>query len=164
MDFNVVGLGETLWDVFLTGTQLGGAPANFAYHARALGARTHVITRVGNDDYGREAIRRFHAMGLPDTTVQIDETAPTGVANVAISGDGLAHFTIQENVAWDCIAATAGGTRSRAQGGCNMLRQPGPALRTVAHCDSAAGRVRAKRCIARVRHQSSAEVLFTRSD
>jgi fructokinase len=45
-------------------------------------------------------------MGLPDTTVQIDETAPTGVATVALSGDGLAQFTIQEDVAWDRIAAT----------------------------------------------------------
>ncbi|MGO9863196.1 MAG: carbohydrate kinase family protein [Terriglobales bacterium] len=106
MDLNVVGLGETLWDVLLTGPQLGGAPANFAYHARALGARTHVITRVGNDDYGREAIRRFRAMGLPETTVQVDEAAPTGIAKVVLSGDGLAHFTIQENVAWDRLAAT----------------------------------------------------------
>ena len=28
-----VGLGEILFDVLPTGSQLGGAPANFAYHA-----------------------------------------------------------------------------------------------------------------------------------
>jgi fructokinase len=106
MDFNVVGVGEVLWDLLLTGPQLGGAPANFAYHAHALGAHAQVITRVGNDDYGREIIRRFHEMGLPDTTVQVDETAPTGTAKVELSGDGLAHFTIHENVAWDYLAAT----------------------------------------------------------
>ena len=106
MNFNVVGIGEVLWDLLLTGPQLGGAPANFAYHAHALGARAQVITRVGNDDYGREIIRRFHEMGLPDTTVQMDETASTGTAKVALSGDGLAHFTIQENVAWDYLAVT----------------------------------------------------------
>src|ERR1019366_944036 len=98
--------GEVLWDLLLTGPQLGGAPANFAYHAHALGAQAQVITRVGNDDYGREIVRRFHEMGLRDTTVQIDETAPTGTAKVALSGDGLAHFTIQENVAWDYLAVT----------------------------------------------------------
>jgi fructokinase len=85
---------------------LGGAPANFAYHAHALGAEAQVITRVGNDDYGREIIRRFHEMGLPDRTVQIDEAAPTGTAKVELSGNGLAHFTIQENVAWDYISTT----------------------------------------------------------
>lgn len=38
MNFNVVGVGEVLWDMLLTGPQLGGTPANFAYHAHALGA------------------------------------------------------------------------------------------------------------------------------
>src|SRR5882762_7904748 len=106
MAFNVIGVGEVLWDLLLTGAQLGGAPANFAYHAHALGAHAQVVTRVGNDDYGREIIRRFHEMGLPETTVQVDKTSPTGTAKVALSGDGLAHFTIQDNVAWDCIAMT----------------------------------------------------------
>src|ERR1700694_1511734 len=106
MNSNVIGVGEVLWDLLLTGTQLGGAPANFAYHAHALGAQAQVITRVGKDDHGREIIRRFHEMGLPETTVQIDETVPTGTAKVVLSGDGLAHFTIQENVAWDHIAVT----------------------------------------------------------
>src|SRR5208282_2700872 len=62
MDLSVVGVGEVLWDLLLTGPQLGGAPANFAYHAHALGSQAQVITRVGNDDYGREIIRRFHEM------------------------------------------------------------------------------------------------------
>jgi fructokinase len=106
MELNVVGVGEVLWDLLLTGPQLGGAPANFAYHAHALGAQAHVITRVGNDDYGREIARRFREMGVPDTIVQVDETAPTGTARVALSGNGLAHFTIRENVAWDHLAAT----------------------------------------------------------
>jgi fructokinase len=105
MDFNVIGVGEVLWDLLLTGPQLGGAPANFAYHARSLGAEAHVITRVGSDDHGREIIRRFREMGLPHSTVQVDETAPTGTATVELSGNGLAHFTIQNNVAWDYLAA-----------------------------------------------------------
>ena len=106
MNFNVVGIGEVLWDMLLTGPQLGGAPANFAYHAHALGARSTVITRVGDDDHGREVLRRFQLMGLPADTVQVDGSAPTGTANVRITGNGLAHFIIQEDVAWDFIAST----------------------------------------------------------
>lgn len=106
MDFNVVGIGEVLWDLLLTGPQLGGAPANFAYHANALGAHSYVITRVGDDDHGREIIRRFREMGIRSGAIQVDEQAPTGTATVALSGNGLAHFTVQENVAWDFIAAT----------------------------------------------------------
>ena len=106
MDFNVVGIGEVLWDLLLTGPQLGGAPANFAYHSNALGAHAYVITRVGDDEHGREIIRRFREMGIRSGAIQIDERAPTGTATVALSGNGLAHFTVHENVAWDFIAAT----------------------------------------------------------
>ena len=95
-----------LWDLLLTGPKMGGAPANFAYHAHALGASSHAITRVGKDDLGREILSRLRELGLPTTTVQEDVTAPTGTARVSLSGDGLAHFTIQENVAWDYLAAT----------------------------------------------------------
>jgi fructokinase len=106
MKCNIVGVGEVLWDLLVTGPKLGGAPANFAYHAHALGAYANVITRVGSDDYGREIVRRFREMGLPETTVQMDNTSLTGTVKVELSGIGLAHFEIQENVAWDCIAAT----------------------------------------------------------
>src|ERR1700688_2431879 len=110
----IVGIGEVLWDLLLSGPQLGGAPANFAYHAAALGAEAHVITRVGDDDRGREILRRFRDMGLQHSSVQsnvqsnvqVDERAPTGTASVTLSGDGLAHFAVQENVAWDFLDAT----------------------------------------------------------
>ena len=137
MNFNVIGVGEVLWDLLLTGPQLGGAPANFAYHAHALGAQAQVITRVGKDDYGREIIRRFHQMSLPDTGVQVDETAPTGTAKVTLSGDGLAHFTIQENVAWDLMAATdeAVAVARRADAICfgSLAQRCEPSRNTIQH-------------------------------
>src|ERR1035438_3827581 len=106
MNFNIVAVGEVLWDLFPEGPLLGGAPANFAYHAHGLGAQVQLITRVGSDELGLESLRRFRGMGLSDATVQVDETAPTGTVQVQLSGNGLAHFTIQENVAWDFIALT----------------------------------------------------------
>ena len=48
-DFVVVGLGEVLWDLLPSGKQFGGAPANFAYHAKAFGAKAHVVSCVGDD-------------------------------------------------------------------------------------------------------------------
>jgi fructokinase len=102
----IVGVGEILWDLLLTGPQLGGAPANFSYHAQALGAEAAIITRVGHDDYGREIIRRLRNMGLPEPAIQVDESSPTGTVKVELSGEGLTHYTVRQNVAWDCIAAT----------------------------------------------------------
>jgi fructokinase len=102
----IVGVGEVLWDLLPAGPQLGGAPANFAYHAQALGARARVVTRVGNDRLGQEVLQRFNTMRLPIDTVQIDEQRPTGTVAVSLSADGVPQFTIHEDVAWDRLRAT----------------------------------------------------------
>jgi fructokinase len=106
MSFKIIGIGEVLWDLFPASRQLGGAPANFAYHAHALGVRAQIITRVGNDHLGREILQRLEGMGLAGPNVQIDECAPTGTVTVALSGNGIPEFTIHEGVAWDQINAT----------------------------------------------------------
>ncbi len=54
--FIVIGLGELLWDLLPEGPRLGGAPANFAYHATRLGNCGIVASRVGLDAYGAEAV------------------------------------------------------------------------------------------------------------
>jgi fructokinase len=102
-----MGVGELLWDLLPSGPQLGGAPANFAYHAHALGATSLVVSRIGDDERGREILQRFHEIELSAQGLQIDPDAPTGTASVAIDANGLAHFLIQENVAWDCLAVTS---------------------------------------------------------
>ena len=39
----IAGIGEVLWDILPEGPQLGGAPANFTYFAKALGADALLI-------------------------------------------------------------------------------------------------------------------------
>jgi hypothetical protein len=46
--FHIVGIGEILWDLLQGGKQLGGAPATFVCHARALGASAQLISCLGN--------------------------------------------------------------------------------------------------------------------
>lgn len=106
MNFNVLGIGEVLWDLLPTGAQMGGAPANFAYHARALGARAGVVTRVGLDHLGRDIRQRLEELGVPPDLVQVDEKFPTGTVAVELEGDGIPRFTIREQVAWDHIQPT----------------------------------------------------------
>ena len=43
----IVAAGEALWDMFPDGPRFGGAPANFACHAAALGADVVLLTRLG---------------------------------------------------------------------------------------------------------------------
>lgn len=104
MSFSVVGLGEILWDLLPSGKQLGGAPTNFAIHAKHLGANSRVVSRVGQDPLGEEILQRLQGFGLSVDDVQRDPTAPTGTVSVELSSDGQPKFVIHENVAWDRIA------------------------------------------------------------
>jgi len=101
----VVGLGEVLWDMLPGGKQLGGASANFAYHAQMLGAESWLVSRVGNDPPGHEILARLRAMEMPVDCVTVDPSAPTGTVAIEVSPDGQPKFTIRENVAWDHIVA-----------------------------------------------------------
>lgn len=101
--FVCAGLGEILWDMLPSGKQLGGAPANFAYHASALGGDGRVISRIGDDAAGREIVERLKALGLPADGVQVDTKAPTSTVSVELAADKSAHYTIHENVAWDFL-------------------------------------------------------------
>jgi fructokinase len=103
--FQIVGIGEVLWDLLPEGKQLGGAPANFVCHAHALGASARLISRVGDDPVGREIIANFQARGLPVDTIAVDAIAPTGTVSVKVGASGHPQYTIHENVAWDQIEA-----------------------------------------------------------
>lgn len=105
MSFKALAVGEILWDLLPSGKQLGGAPANFAYHAHALGAEARIVSRVGGDAQGREILDRLRALGLPTDGVGVDASAPTGTVSVELATDGQPRFTIHENVAWDRIVA-----------------------------------------------------------
>jgi fructokinase len=104
MSFKIIGIGEVLWDLLPSGPRLDGAPANFAFHARQLGAEVQVITRVGDDEYGHQMLRRFGGMGIDIATVQVDRQLPTGTASVILGPDGTPRFTIRDHVAWDSLA------------------------------------------------------------
>ena len=106
MSFGLLGIGEVLWDLLPSGPQLGGAPANFAFHARALGAAAGVISRVGRDQNGDRIRERFAAAGFKLGDLQVDDAAPTGTVTVALGAKGIPQYTIHENVAWDRLAVT----------------------------------------------------------
>lgn len=99
--YNIVGLGELLWDVFPKGKELGGAPANFAYMTSLLGDHGIVASRVGSDALGRTAGRRLERIGLRSKFLQIDTQHPTGIAKVDVDPAGQPTFKIVEDVAWD---------------------------------------------------------------
>ena len=110
--FRVVGIGELLWDLLPSGAQIGGAPANFSYHAGALGAETRTISRVGDDALGHELLAQLKALGVSTECVQVDRTLPTGTVAVEIDAEGQPCFEIRANVAWDHLQADAAALRA----------------------------------------------------
>jgi fructokinase len=106
MHLNVISVGEVLWDMLPGGRQLGGAPANFAYHAQALGAEACLVSRVGKDQAGNDVLRQFQAWQLPSHLVQVDEAGRTGLVTVDLDGAGVPQFTIEAPAAWDQIELT----------------------------------------------------------
>src|SRR5215212_1725489 len=100
----IVGIGELLWDVFPDGRKVaGGAPFNFAFHCRQLGHDAVIVSRVGDDDLGRELREEVRRLGLSDEFIQTDHDHSTGTVQVKLDSAGVPTYTITESVAWDFI-------------------------------------------------------------
>ncbi|MFN2567508.1 MAG: carbohydrate kinase, partial [Gemmatimonadaceae bacterium] len=98
-------VGEVLWDALPAGLFLGGAPFNVACHLRAAGLPATMVSRVGVDLLGEEALRRLLRCGVGTDLVQVDPTLPTGFVRVTVNGDGGdPKYEIVEPAAWDAIA------------------------------------------------------------
>ncbi len=96
--------GEVLWDRFPDGDQLGGAPANVAFHLGQAGGWVQLVTRVGDDELGRAAIGAL-APFVDTSLVQIDPDRATGEVRVALV-DGEPRYTLHAGRAWEAIACT----------------------------------------------------------
>jgi fructokinase len=97
--FTVVGVGELLWDLFPDGRRLGGAPANVAFHATALGDRGMVASVVGTDALGDEALGLLARSGVDTALVQRSVTRRTGTARV-VRRETEPEFEIDAEAAW----------------------------------------------------------------
>lgn len=96
----MVGIGEILWDMLPDGRQLGGAPANFAYHVTQLGNSGVIVSAVGSDDDGTDILQTLEEKNvrhLITTTKQY----PTGTVTVSMGDKGVPSYIIHEDVAWD---------------------------------------------------------------
>ena len=97
----VVGLGEALWDVLPEGKKLGGAPANFAYHAGQFGLQTIAVSALGEDALSEETVQQLEEKKLNYEMPRVPY--PTGTVLVELDAEGIPTYDIKENVAWDNI-------------------------------------------------------------
>ena len=101
----ILGIGELVWDMFPSGKQLGGAPVNFAYFAKELGAEAYPVAALGSDELGDEAMEVVRPSGLKLDFIQRN-SLPTSRVLVTTDEEGVPQYEIVENVAWDAMECT----------------------------------------------------------
>ena len=98
----ILGIGELLWDMLPEGARLGGAPANFSVMAGRLGNHAAILSRVGRDDLGRDAVHLLNPLPADTSFLQIDPMHTTGQVTVSFD-NGQPAYTIHHPAAWDFL-------------------------------------------------------------
>jgi len=107
MAHTVLAFGELLWDLIPTGKVLGGAPANFIFRINSFGDDGFLISRIGSDELGDEALAVAKKLQLSTENIQRDEVFPTGTVEVELDELGVPKYNIIKDVAYDHIELTA---------------------------------------------------------
>ena len=97
--YQIAGIGELLWDIFLDDKKLGGAPANFVAHAQELGAKSYLLSALGKDELGRRAIEELQCLNIDTSWVQLSSIYPTGSVIVSLDSKGNPNYNIKDNSA-----------------------------------------------------------------
>ena len=99
----IVVLGEVLYDVFPDRkTVLGGAPFNVSWGLCALGLNPYLVSCVGNDSRGLEALAKMKAWGMGTSGIRIDSKHSTGVVEMSIEA-GEPSYLIERDSALDYL-------------------------------------------------------------
>ena len=105
-----IAIGELLWDMLPSGPRLGGATTNFAVLSARLGESSSLVSCVGDDELGREAMSRLAVLAkdtsLSLSEVQASSSLPTGTVSVTLDEEGRPRYVIHSPVAWDAISLT----------------------------------------------------------
>lgn len=102
---NIVAIGEVLWDCFPDEKYLGGAAANFTYHASKLGANALLISAIGADELGMEIRQALEKQQIANL-LYVHQSQPTSTVDITLDDSGLPSYTINQPVAWDFLALT----------------------------------------------------------
>jgi len=98
----ILGICELLWDLLPEGPRLGGAPANFTVMAGRLGNHAAILSRIGRDDLGRNAVKLLDPLPADTSCLQVDPAHETGRVTVTLK-DGQPEYIIHQPAAWDSM-------------------------------------------------------------
>ena len=98
--------GEVLYDILPAGIQAGGAPMNVAIHLQNFGIKSGMISRVGDDDLGKNIVAFMNERGVNTDFVSTDHEYDTGTVPVVFNEKNEPQYTITQPAAWDFIEVT----------------------------------------------------------
>lgn len=101
----ILSFGEIIWDVFPDRACLGGAPLNFAAHAKKSGAQAYLLSAVGSDELGSRAQEEIARLGVATDYIQVCPDLPTGQCRVTLDEHAVPTYQILSDVAYDRIGA-----------------------------------------------------------
>jgi len=101
-----ISFGEILWDIIENKAHIGGAPFNLTAHLAKMGMRSYIISALGDDDLGHQAMDKVKSFNMNDSYISVLKKYPTGTVDVELTGDGMPTYIIHEDTAWDNIVLT----------------------------------------------------------
>ena len=72
----------------------GGKGANQAVGIAQLRGEVNFITKIGHDDFGRNALENLENYGIKSDYILRDDEAPTGVALIEVDGEGRNRIVV----------------------------------------------------------------------
>jgi fructokinase len=104
--FRVGAIGEILWDLLPDGARLGGTVANFTAMTAALGDQAFLVSSVGDDARGQQALAQMTAHSVDVNYISRDPDHSTGTVTVTLASKTGPEYCIHQDAAWDFIVET----------------------------------------------------------
>jgi fructokinase len=99
----ILSFGEIIWDVYENEKFIGGAPLNLAAHCSKQGADSFMLSSVGNDDLGKNALEIVKSFNVKTDFVSINKEKETGKCIVTLNENGVPSYNVLTDVAYDYI-------------------------------------------------------------
>lgn len=98
----ILSIGEIIWDIYESENLIGGAPLNFAAHAKRCGGNSFMISAVGRDTLGESALQTIKNLQIDERFIKVNDF-PTGKCEVSLNEHGIPSYNVLENTAFDNI-------------------------------------------------------------
>jgi len=111
MNKKIVAFGEVVWDILPKEKVLGGTPSNLVFRCNSFNEKGFLLSRVGDDELGNEALDKLKELKIDNGNVQIDGEFPTGTVHISFEDNYNPRYIVTPEVAFDHIEFSAEALR-----------------------------------------------------